>query len=146
MDADLAAAYHGRASVYSQHGNTDPAMEDLNKALHLEPRLPAVLIDRGNLHRDNGSLGAAIEDFNAAMAGSRCGSSYTWFRDAHFFRGLARCIQRDWVAAEGDLERARRERLRVASSFRNIFGSVTKFETDYNLKIPSLIATQLYVT
>ena len=145
MNADLADAYHGRAGVHSQHGNTDRAIEDLSKALHLKPVLPAALIDRGNLHRDNGSLGDAIEDFNAAMAGSRSGSRYTWFRDAHFYRGLARCIQRDWPAAECDLECARREGLRVASSFRNIFGSVAKFEADYNLKIPSLITTQLYL-
>ena len=146
MDADLAAAYHSRANVHGQHGDTDQAMGDLNKALNLMPRFPAALIDRGNLYRDNGLLGDAIKDFSAAMAGSRSGSNYTWFRDAHFYRGVARCIENDWLAAESDLECARREGLRPASSFRNIFGGIDKFEADYNLKIPSLIATQFYVT
>ena len=146
MDAKLAIAYHGCASVQSQHGNTAQAMEDVNKALELRPHLPAALIHRGNLHRDNGSLGDAIHDFTAVIAISRTGSDYTWYRDAHFYRGLAHCIQKDWVSAERDLECARRERLRVALSFQNIFGSVAKFEGDYKLKIPSLVTTQLYIT
>ena len=144
-DAELAAAYHGRASVYRQRGDVDRAMADLEKALDLDPHLLAALIDRGNLHRDNGALEDARRDFDAVVARSRNGSNYTWFRDGHFYRALARCIQNDWPGAESDLECARREGLRVASSFRNIFGGVAKFEAEYDLRMPSIVATVLYV-
>ena len=145
MDDEFAGAYHGRANVYRQQDNTGRAMEDLEKALDLQPDFPAVLIDQGNLHRDHGSLKDAVRNFSAVIGRSSKGSQYTWFRDALFFRAVARCIEKDWLAAESDLELARREGLRVASSFRNVFGSVAKFEADYNLKITSLIATQFYV-
>ena len=144
-DAELAGAYHGRASVYRQRGDIDRAMADLEKALDLEPHLLAALIDRGNLHRDNGALEEAIRDFSAVVGRSRSRSNYTWFRDGHFYRALARCIQNDWAGAESDLESARREGLRVASSFRNIFGGVAKFEAEYDLRMPSMVATMLYI-
>ena len=145
LDAELAGAYHGRASVYRQRGDVDRAKIDLEKALDLNPHLPAALIDRGNLHRDNGALEDAIRDFSAALGQSRSGSKYTWFRDGHFYRALARCIQNDWSGAQRDLESARREGLRVASSFRNIFGGVARFEAEYDLRMPSITATMLYV-
>ena len=145
LDGRLAGAFHGRANVRMRQGNADGAMADLNEALRLEPRLPAALIDRGNLHRDHGSIEDAIRDFDAAMSGSRRGSGYTWFRDGHFYRGVACCIQKDWRAAEGDFDLARGQGLRVASSFGNIFGGVARFEEERGLKLPSLITTQLYV-
>ena len=145
LDAELPGAYHGRASIYRQRGNLDLAMKDLEKALNLEPHLPAALIDRGNLQRDSGALEHAIRDFSAAMARSRSGSKYTWFRDGHFYRAVARCIKKDWSGAESDLGTARREGLRVASSFRNIFGGASKFEADYDLRLPSIVTTMLYV-
>ena len=145
MDDESAGAYHGRANVYRQQDNSGRAMEDLEKALDLQPNFPAILIDQGNLHRDHGSLQDAIRNFSAVIGRSRKGSQYTWFRDALFFRAVARCIEKDWLTAESDLELVRKDGLRVTSSFRNVFGSVAKFETDYNLKIPSLIATQLYI-
>lgn len=145
LDAESAGAYHGRAGVYRQRGDIDRAMEDLERALDLKPRFPATLIDRGNLHRDQGTLEDATRDYDAAMARSRSGSEYTWYRDAHFYRGLARCIQRDWPGAVSDLESARSERLRVASSFRNIFGGVAEFEARYHLRLPSTVKTILHV-
>ena len=145
LDGGLAGAYHGRAIARVEQGNADGAIADLEEALRLQSRLPAALIDRGNLRRDHGSVEDAIRDFDAAMSGSRKGSAYTWFRDGHFYRGVARCIQKDWRAAEADFDLARGEGLRVASSFRKIFGGVAKFEEEHALKLPSLITTQLYV-
>ena len=122
LDEKLAGAYHGRAGIYMLRGDVDRAMKNLERALDLEPHLPAALLDRGNLHRDNGLLEDALRDFDSVVAMShRDSTSYTWLRDAYFYRGLARCIQKDWTGAERDLESAGRERLRVASSFQNIF-------------------------
>ena len=145
LDRGLAEAYHGRANVRRRQGSAGGAMADLEEALRLNSGLRAALIDRGNMYRESGSAENAVRDFDAATAGSRVVSRYTWFRDGHFFRAVARCIQKDWRAAEADLELARRGGLRVASSFRNVFGGVERFEGDYVLKLPSLIKTQLYV-
>ena len=144
LDAGLAGAYHGRANVHRRQGDVDGGRGDLEEALRLEPRLPAALLDRGNMHREEGRMEHAIRDYEAAMQGSRRGSNYAWFRDGHFYRAVARCIQKDWCAAEADLELAREQGLRVALSFRNIFGGVERFEGDHGLKLPSLITTQFY--
>ena len=145
LDEGLAGAYHGRANVRRRQGDVDGARADLEEALRLDPRLPAALLDRGNMHREEGSVKDAIRDYEAAMQGSTRGSNYAWFRDGHFYRAVARCIQKEWRGAEADLELAREQGLRVALSFRNIFGGVERFEGDHGLKLPSLITTQLYV-
>ena len=145
LNRGLAEAYHGRANVRRRQGSASGAMADLEEALRLSSGLRAALIDRGNMYRESGSAENAVRDFDAVTAGSQVVSRYTWFRDGHFFRAVARCIQKDWRAAETDLELARRGGLRVASSFRNVFGGVERFEGDYVLKLPSLIKTQLYV-
>ena len=145
LDEQSADAYHGRANVYRQQGKTSLAATDSQKALELRPVFPPILIDQADLHRDHGSLNDAVRIFTAVIERSRKGSQYTWFRDALFIFSVARCIEKDWLAAERDLELARMDRLRVASSFRDLFGSVAKFEVRYNLELPSLITTQLYV-
>ena len=142
LDKDLAGAYHGRAGVYRQRGDVVRAMEDLERALNLERYFPAALLDRANLHWDNGALDDAIKDFNGAVAVSRRRSELS---DAHFYRGLARCIQNDWTKAKSDLETARSEGLRVASSFQNIFVSVAEFEARFDVRLPSSLATMLHV-
>ena len=145
LDDQSAGADHGRANAYRQQDNTSLAAKDLQKALELLPDSPPILIDQANLHRDHGSLNDAVRNFTGIIGRSRKGSQYTWFRDALFFCAVARCIEKDWLAVERNLELARNDRLRVASSFRNLFGSVAKFEARYNLELPSLITTHLYV-
>ena len=66
----------------------------LEEVLRLNSGLRAALIDRGNMYRESGSAENAVRDFDAVTAGSQVVSRYTWFRDGHFFRAVARCIQR----------------------------------------------------
>ena len=145
MDNKCSEAYHGRANVYRQQDKFDLAAKDLQKALELRPKFPPILIDQGNLRRNHGSLNDAAGNFTAVVGSSRMGSQYTWHRDALFFRAVTWCIEKDWLAAERDLELARKDRLRVASSFRNLFGSVAEFEARYDLELPSPITTQLKI-
>lgn len=145
LDSGLAEAHYGRANLRRRQGSTHSAMEHLEEGLRLNPQLRPALIDRGNARLEEGLVEDAVRDFDAVIAGTKVMSMYTWFRDGHFFRAVARCIQRDWRAAEVDFERARRGGLRVASSFRNVLGGVDGFEGDYSIRLPSLIKTQLYV-
>ena len=145
FNSGLADAYHGLANVRKQQGDDGAAVADLERALALNPQHRAALIDRGNASREGGQLEAAVRDFGAVVSDTREASRHTWYRDGHFFRAVARCIQENWFDAEEDFVRARRGGLRTALSFRNVFGGVERFEENYSLKLPSVIKTQLYV-
>ena len=142
-------AYHGRANAYRQQGSADRAMAGLEEALSLNPGLAAALIDRGNLHWECGSPEKAIRDFDAAVAllsiRAYGGGDLIGRGDGHLYRAIARCARRDWVGARSDLEAARQEGVLVASSFRKICGGVPRFEADQDLRMPSVVATMLYV-
>ena len=146
-DAKMPEAYHGRGNAYKQQGDADRARADLDKALRLKPGLVAALIDRGNRHRQSGSLGDAIRDFDAAIGIMRRGADGRLIRvgDGHFARAVARCARRDWVEAKGDLEAARQEGVLVVASFRAICGGIPGFEAQYDLRMPSVVATMLHV-
>ena len=146
-DAEMAVAYHGRGNAYWQQGSADRAMADWEEALRLKPDLPAALIDRGNAYREGGALEEAIRDFDAAIAIMDMGSyrELTGIGDGQFYRAVARCVQADWLGAKGDLEAARQAGVLVASSFRNIYGVVPEFEARYDVRVPSVVATMLYV-
>ena len=137
----------GRGNAYGQQGKSDRAMADLDEAVRLDQGLTAALIDRGNAHRENGALEDAIRDFDRAIAIMKTGAYHgrTGVADGHFYRGVARFIQEDWPEAKADLESARKEGVLVASSFRNICRSVAGFEAEHELRMPSDVATMLYV-
>ena len=146
-DAEMAVAYHGRGNAYWQQGRADRAMADWEEALRLKPGLPAALIDRGNAYREGAALEEAIRDFDAAIAIMKMGSysELTKVGDGQFYRAVARCVQADWLGAKDDLEAARQKGVLVASSFRNIYGGVPGFEARYDVRVPSVVATMLYV-
>ena len=95
----------------------------------------------------HGLLGEAIQDYDKAISIMRMGAYHgpPGIGDGHFFRAVARCVQHDWREAKTDIEAARTEGVLVASSFRKIVGGVAKFEANYGLRMPSDVATMLYV-
>ena len=146
-DGKMAEAYHGRGNAYRQQGSTGLAMDDLQEALRLQPGLAAALIDLGNVYRENGALEEALRCFDTPVAimGRSAYRRRTEIGDGYFFRALARCERGDWAEAMDDLEAARREGVLVASSFRNICGGIARFQDDLDLRMPSNVATILYV-
>ena len=122
-------------------------MADLEEALRLERELPGAFIDRGNLYLQTGSLEEATRDYDTAISMMARGAfrGHAQPGDGYFFRAVARCAKKDWAAARADFEAARKEGVLFASSFRNICGSVAKFEADFDLKVPSEVATMLHV-
>ena len=144
---EMAEAYHGRGNAFRQQSKTDQAIANFGKALRLQQVMPAAFIDRGNVYLEGGLLNEAIQDYDQAIAIMRMGAYHgrTGIEDGHFVRAVARCAQHDWREAKTDLEAARTEGVLIASSFRNIVGGVAKFEADYGLRMPSDVATILYV-
>ena len=146
-DAEMSEAYHGRGNAFSQQGDADRAMADLDRAVSLNPTLAAAFIDRGNSHLEGGSLEEATRDFDQAIAVMRMGAyrGPIGVGDGHYYRAVAQCARQVWGEAKRDLEAARDEGVLVASSFRAICGGIPGFEADHDLRLPSDVATMLYV-
>ncbi len=142
----LADAYHGRANVRKLQGDESAAIADLQQALRLSPKHVPANIDLGRAHLEAGRLDAAARCFDFAVDRAGAGThGHVPFIDSHFYRGVARCMQKDWAQATKDFQDARRVGLRVARSFRNLFGGVERFERDYGLRLPSMVKAELHV-
>ena len=146
-DGKMPEAYHGRGCAYEQQGKADWALADFEKALSLTRRPAAALIDRGNTLRESNSLEEAIKDFDKAVSSLGMLRQLSSFGagDGLFHRAVARCVQQDWAAAKADLEEAKAEGVLVASSFHGVCGGVQRFEAKHGLRMPSAVATMLYV-
>ena len=133
---------HSRYQRSEQQG-----INDLEEALRLQPGLPSALIDRGNAYREDGLIDEAIRTLDQFMESMRMRSYYylTARGDGHFYRAIARCMQEDWNGAAEDVEEARREGILVATSFRNVCGEIGAFEAEHGIRVPSFLATMLYV-
>ena len=144
---EMAEAYHGRGNAHKEQGSADAAMADLGKALVLKPNLASALIDRGNAFREGRSLEKAMQDLDAAVlvTSNSSATQPTRVRDARFYRAVARCANEDWKGAQTDFTEAREEGVLVASSFQNAVGSIPRFEAEYGIRVPSILATMLYV-
>lgn len=146
-DGDMPEAYHGRGCAQQQQGRAGRAMADFEKALGLTRRPAAVLIDRGNVLRERDSLNEAIKDYDRAVSTLRLLKAVSPFgaRDGLFHRAVTRCAQQDWTAAKADFGEAKARGVLVASSFHGVCGGVQRFEARHGLRMPSDLATMLYV-
>jgi serine/threonine-protein kinase len=63
----MAWIYNNRANLYSAAGDAKTAMEDVGRALAMDPDSPAALTQRGRLRRERGETAAALADFNRVL-------------------------------------------------------------------------------
>lgn len=87
------AAHMSRAAAYRAKGELRRAIEDLGKALRLNPRLAEALIERGAIYLETGDFDRAIKDYDAALRISK--------NLAGAYAGRARAYR-----GKGDLEKA----------------------------------------
>jgi lipoprotein NlpI len=96
---DRATAYANRGMAYSDNGDFDRAIDDLNEAIRLAPKFGWAFYYRGTAYDDNGDFDQAIADLTEAIrldpknADDGCASCA--------FDGRARAYE-----GKGDLERA----------------------------------------
>jgi tetratricopeptide (TPR) repeat protein len=64
---DTAEAYLLRATAWREVGTTELAMEDINRAVQKAPGDPAVLLERGRLHKLTNDVDGAQRDFLAVI-------------------------------------------------------------------------------
>lgn len=62
-----ALAYHYRGALYLKRERNDDAIQDLDRALALNPRLATAYSDRGIAHRRKGQYELAIADYTEAI-------------------------------------------------------------------------------
>ena len=63
LKPDFAPAYRNRSNALERIDRTSEAIDDLSKALSLNPDVPEVLIERARLHASNGSRSSACGDY-----------------------------------------------------------------------------------
>ena len=81
--ANQALAYHYRGALYVKRERNDEAIQDLNRALELNPRLATAYSDRGIAHRRKGQYELAIADYGEAIR------LWPEWHDWYVHRGLA---------------------------------------------------------
>ena len=143
LDKDCAEAYHERGNMYRAKNETNQAMKELNKSLKLKPDLTDALIDRGNLYRELKILKSAIKDYEKALHFAKKENSNRQ-GEVHLYRAIAWCASQCWNKAKLDLRIAKEQGILPPLSFNNICGSIRKFETEFDVKMPSDMVTELY--
>src|SRR5262249_2775761 len=66
-DAELAAAYRGRALLHTQKREADKALADFEEAIQIEPQNAGFRVDRAMLHMRQGDDEKALTDFDEAI-------------------------------------------------------------------------------
>lgn len=95
-----ALAYCNRGITWHAKGDASQAIEDLNKAIAINPRYVDAYIARGRAWHSKGDLARAIADYNRAMVlDPRCAFAYN-------NRGIARKETQDLAGAISDFDRA----------------------------------------
>ena len=95
-----AAAYLGRASIYSLEANYAAAIADDTKAIALDPKNAAAYSNRGNARTYQGDLAGAIADFNKAL------SLDPHHVHAFINRGSVKNLQKKYASAIADYSAA----------------------------------------
>jgi tetratricopeptide (TPR) repeat protein len=65
---DLAATYTNRGIIYSKNGKFKRALKDHNRAVQINPNLPQIYINRGNVFYHIHEYEDAITEFDKAIA------------------------------------------------------------------------------
>ena len=141
----------------------DRALQDLDRALQLNPDFAYFQAVRGSLYLEKGDLDSAIQDFDEALeldpnsgnvyndrgiAYERKGDLARAMQDydqalsvrptqaAYTNRGIALLRLSEWDRARSDLFSARNMGMDLVSVFRTGHGGLAAFEEKHNLKLP----------
>jgi tetratricopeptide (TPR) repeat protein len=95
LKPDYAAAFYGRATVRSDKGDNQGALQDCNEAIRLKPDYAIAFFGRGLVRFDKGDNEGALQDFSEAV---RLKPDYA---EVFYARGIARGAKGD---NEGELQ------------------------------------------
>ncbi len=158
-------------SDYQVVGAYDRAIEDLNKAIELNPNYVQAYFNRGSAYRGKGAYDRAIADYSKAiehnpdyaLAYFNRGSTYQDkgaydraiadyskaielnpdYALAYFNRGLCWQNLQNWRSARSDLTFAKQMGMNIIVAFRKNYESVAAFERRHGVQLPEDIAALL---
>jgi tetratricopeptide (TPR) repeat protein len=96
-----------RAYIFAREGNLTNAIDDLTKALELNPTEPCLLFDRGRYYARLGDHQRATEDFTKGIAACDLHSRDYYRQALHFHRAYSYLKLGNKTAAIDDLKKVR---------------------------------------
>ena len=133
----VSLAHYSRGIAYGEKGEIDPAIEDYNKTIQLNPNFADVYNNRGYAYREKGEFELAVEDYNQAIQLKP--DNVLFYNN----RSIALLYLREWEKAKSDLTIVRNMGVDIIALFQNSYSSVADFEQRYNVKMPEDIAAML---
>lgn len=135
--SNISVAYYSRGIAYGAKNEYDPAIEDYNISIRLNPNFAEAYNNRGYAYHKKGEIDRSIEDYNRAIQIKR--------DDVRFYnnRSIALLDLQEWEKAKSDLTIARNMGVDIIALFRNAYASVTDFEQRYDVQMPKDLATML---
>ena len=135
--SNVSVAYYSRGIAYGAKHEYDPAIEDYNIAIQLNPNFAEAYNNRGYAYHKKGEIDRAIEDYDSAIQIKP--------DDVRFYnnRGIALLDLQEWGRAKSDLTIAKNMGVDIIALFHNAYASVTDFEQKHNVKLPEDIAALL---
>lgn len=92
--------YRLRASAWSDRGEHEIAIMDINDALRKSPQNAKLYAKRGEYHRKAAHYGKAVRDLSLAIEIDSCSSGF------FYERSIAHSREGSWIAALDDIEKA----------------------------------------
>jgi tetratricopeptide (TPR) repeat protein len=123
--AELATAYNARGVAYYQSGEYETALQDIEQAIRIYPKLAKAYYNRGIVDRAKGDLDKALADFSDAI---RLDPKYVMSLNN---RGLVYDAKGDYDRAIADFNEAIRLDPKYAFALNNR-GLVYEVKTDYD--------------
>jgi len=111
IQPDNAEFYNTRGITYREMGNPGRAVEDLDRAIALDPQVPGPYINRGNTKRATLNLAGAVADYTKAIVLSPDSAP------AYYDRAWAHFLGGDNAAALADIDRAIALDVHASSAF-----------------------------
>ena len=110
LDPELAAAYLNRGVARYRLDLLKEAMADDTRAIELDPRLARGYLNRGVVRLKRNDLDGAVADFDQAIEQAHRSGDLSIIAAAHFDRGKAFYLKKDYTRAIDDWERLVRDR------------------------------------
>ena len=137
LKSDHANAYNNRGIAYDGKGEYNLAIKDYTTATKHQLDYADAYNNRGAAYVKKGEYDLAIKDYTMAIKHQPDHAS------AYRNRGIIWLYLQEWENFRSNLSAAKDVGIDIAIGFRNVFGSVAKFEQMTGIQLPEDIAAIL---
>ena len=133
----MTMSIYNRGNAYLIRGNFNPALQDFNKAVELDPNDANAYIIRGDAYLEKGDFDQALQDFNRAI------ELHPENAEAYVIRGSTWLYRQEWEKAKADLTTAKDMGIDIIALFHNDYENIADFEQENGITLPEDIAVML---